>query len=336
MSKKKRFGVSEALTRGLTETISVVENNQAKFRNAIIPLSRIQLDPDNPRKLDITIEDIKTGLNSTDPMYTSKLQEYESITELAHTIENSGIINPIVVYRHFDNYRVVAGERRTLACILLEKNEIEARVYNDKPKGFELKLLQWVENTAREDLKLYERLENVQTMIEAYEQEHPDDKVTATKLSEITGLSLPQSSYYIAIINSSTKILDLIKAGYINNLDKAVFITKEKDNTIQQQLIDATISQKSLKELKNLQTQLHKVSPKIQPQVKTKTRGRTASRVNLGSTKKISVAKRIVDEVISKSKYVNYQKHFASIDWSDYKAASKAFRELIELLETEV
>ena len=27
MSKKKRFGISEALTRGLSETINVVENN---------------------------------------------------------------------------------------------------------------------------------------------------------------------------------------------------------------------------------------------------------------------------------------------------------------------
>ena len=40
MSKKKRFGVSEALTRGLTETINVVENNSGVFRNVILPLSR--------------------------------------------------------------------------------------------------------------------------------------------------------------------------------------------------------------------------------------------------------------------------------------------------------
>ena len=43
MSKKKRFGISEALTRGLSETINVVENNAGIFRNVVLPLSRIEL-----------------------------------------------------------------------------------------------------------------------------------------------------------------------------------------------------------------------------------------------------------------------------------------------------
>lgn len=47
MTKKKRFGISEALTRGLSETINVVENNAGIFRNVVLPLSRIELDPEN-------------------------------------------------------------------------------------------------------------------------------------------------------------------------------------------------------------------------------------------------------------------------------------------------
>ena len=41
MSKKKRFGISEALTRGLSETIHVVENNAGIFRHVVLPFSRI-------------------------------------------------------------------------------------------------------------------------------------------------------------------------------------------------------------------------------------------------------------------------------------------------------
>ena len=59
MSKKKRFGISEALTRGLSETINVVENNSGVFRNVILPLSRIELDPENPRKLAIDLADVR-------------------------------------------------------------------------------------------------------------------------------------------------------------------------------------------------------------------------------------------------------------------------------------
>src|SRR3990167_7297971 len=157
MSKRKRFGVSQALTRGLSETIDVVENNAGVFRNVILPLSRIELDPDNPRKLAVSLEDIQQGINKGDAALSQKLAEVEKLKELAETIKTSGVINPIVVYKRGEHYRVVAGERRCLASILAGKQEIDARVFNEKPKGFELKLIQWIENTAREDLTLDER-----------------------------------------------------------------------------------------------------------------------------------------------------------------------------------
>src|SRR5688572_15169960 len=182
MTKKKRFGVSQALTRGLSETIHVVENNAGIFRNVILPLSRIELDPDNPRKLAISLSDVQNGLNKNDEGYDRKFTELEKLQELAHTIESSGVINPIVVYKRGEAYRVVAGERRCLASILAGKNEIDARVFNEKPKEFELKLVQWIENTAREDLSLDERMGNIRDILSAY-QGRPDQKeVTATVL----------------------------------------------------------------------------------------------------------------------------------------------------------
>ena len=105
------------------------------------------------------------GLDRNDPLYERKLEELEKLKELAITIESSGVINPIVVYKRGEVYRVVAGERRSLASILAGKNEIEARVFNEKPKGFELKLIQWIENTAREDLTLDERIGNIREII---------------------------------------------------------------------------------------------------------------------------------------------------------------------------
>ena len=72
MSKKKRFGVSQALTRGLSETINVVENNVGTFRHVVLPLSRIELDPDNPRKLLVSLEDVRHGLNKSDLLFEKK------------------------------------------------------------------------------------------------------------------------------------------------------------------------------------------------------------------------------------------------------------------------
>src|SRR4029079_10980200 len=118
MSKKKRFGISEALTRGLSETINVVENNAGTYRNVVLPLSRIELDPDNPRKLEIDLADVRAGIRPDDPTFTAKQEELERLKELAHTIKTSGVINPVVVYKSGEVYRVVAGERRCLASII--------------------------------------------------------------------------------------------------------------------------------------------------------------------------------------------------------------------------
>ncbi len=88
MTKKKRFGISEALTRGLSETINVVENNTGTYRNVVLPLSRIELDPDNPRKLAIDLKDVRLGIRPDDPLYQRKCDELERLKELAHTIKN--------------------------------------------------------------------------------------------------------------------------------------------------------------------------------------------------------------------------------------------------------
>ena len=247
MTKKKRFGISEALTRGLSETINVVENNTGMYRNIVLPLSRIELDPENPRKLAIDLLDIREGIRPDDTRYQQKQEELDKLKELAHTIQTSGIINPVVVYKNGELYRVVAGERRCLASILAGKQEIEARVFNEKPRTFELKMIQWVENTAREDLTLDERLGNVRDLIHEYKVQHDGIDVTATLLKNMTGLSLSQTTYYLSALNAPEDVHLQIKNGNIRNLDKAAFLSGIASVEMRQQAIAACIDGASLK-----------------------------------------------------------------------------------------
>lgn len=335
MSKKKRFGISEALTRGLSETINVVENNAGIFRNMIVPLSRIELDPDNPRKLAIDLADIRQGIRPDDPLYSQKQQELEKLKELAHTIKSNGIINPVVVYKLGEFYRVVAGERRCLASILAGKQEVEARIFNEKPKSFDLKLIQWVENTAREDLTLDERLDNVREIIREYQIIHGPVTMSATILKNITGLSLSQTTYYLAAINAPKDLQVEIKNGTIRNLDKAALIASVDSEDVRKHVINACISGSSLKELRHLINHQDSVK-KTKLDLITSKRGRTALKVNLGSTRNIDVIKTIVDLVLTQEPYDKYADIFSQINWSDLRQASKAFRKFIEILEVEM
>ena len=336
MSKKKRFGISEALTRGLTETIHVVENNAGVFRNIVLPLSRIELDPDNPRKLNITLEDVREGIRPEDPMVQIKQEELSRLKELAHTIKSSGVINPIVVYKNGESYRVVAGERRSLASILAGKQEIEARVFNEKPKGFDLKLIQWIENTAREDLTLEERLGNVQEIINEYQTQNKVDSVTATTLKEITGLYLSQTTYYLAALNAPADVQAGIKDGSIRNLDKAALLAGVKADDIREQAIHACQDGASLKELRAVVNQKKVIATKAKAPIKVSSRGRAATKVNMGSTQQTAVIREIVDSVVSKDQYGKYADVFSNVNWSDLKQTTKAFRKLVELLELEM
>lgn len=334
MSKKKRFGISEALTRGLSETINVVENNSGVFRNVILPLSRIDLDPENPRKLAIDLSDVRQGIRPDDPAYQRKQEELEKLKELAHTIKSSGVINPIVVYKRGELYRVVAGERRCLASILANKQEIEARVFNEKPKGFDLKLIQWIENTAREDLTLDERLGNVREIIREYQLQHGHVEINATVLKNITGLSLSQTTYYLAALNAPQDVQRQIQNGNIRNLDKAALIAGIVSPEVRSQAIDACVNGSSLKELRSIINQ-QKLLKKNRKTLQTSSRGRATAKVNMGSTLNTEVVKTIVDCVVAHKEYDKYLDIFSRVDWMDLRQATKAFRKLIELLEVE-
>ncbi len=336
MTKKKRFGVSQALSRGLSETINVVENNSGIFRNTILPLSRVELDPDNPRKLAITLSDVSQGIEKNDPLYVRKNAELERLQELAATIESSGVINPIVVYKRSELYRVVAGERRCLASILAGKHEIEARVYNEKPKGFELKLIQWIENTAREDLTLEERINNIQDIITEYQHQYPDTHLTATFLKTITGLSLPQATYYLAVLNAPEDVKHHIERGNIRSLDKAAIICAIDSEEIRTEALQACIDGCSLKELRKIVARSKQVM-KQQAAMNTHSakRGRTVSRINMGFTLNTNVVQTLVESVVNRIEYKKYAHIFTNIDWAHLDQTSRAFKKLIEILEHE-
>lgn len=335
MTKKKRFGISEALTRGLSETINVVENNLGMYRNIVLPLSRIELDPENPRKLAVDLMDIRQGIRPDDLQYQRKQDELERLKELAHTIKTSGVINPVIVYKLGEFYRIVAGERRCLASILAGKQEIEARVFNEKPKGFDLKLIQWIENTAREDLSLDERLGNVHEIIKEYQQQHGEVEVTATLLKNITGLSLSQTTYYLAALNAPADVKLQIQNGNIRNLDKAALLANVTSQDIRSQAIQACVNGSSLKELRSIIGQQKQLN-KNRVSLKTTTRGRATAKINMGTTMKTEVVKTIVDCVVNKKQYDKYMDMFSQVNWMDMRQTTKAFRKLIEILEIEM
>ena len=108
MKKKKVLG------RGLSSFISdeevLINNENSKNTDQLyLPIEYIKPNPDQPRKY----------FNS------------EELQELARTISDKGILQPLLVIKKSnDNYIIVAGERRWRAAQLAQIHEIPVIVKN--------------------------------------------------------------------------------------------------------------------------------------------------------------------------------------------------------------
>jgi ParB family chromosome partitioning protein len=135
-----------------------------------LPLSRIRLDPRQPRKA----------------------IDQEKLEELAQSIQQHGLLQPITVRKDLesDDYIVVAGERRYRAHQLLGRERIEAIIRRADPtNAFEIAL---IENLQREDLTPLEEAAGYARLIEefGYTQEQVAEKVGKARTTVTSILSL--------------------------------------------------------------------------------------------------------------------------------------------------
>jgi ParB family chromosome partitioning protein len=101
------------------------------------------------------------------------------LSELAESIREVGLMQPIVVRRSGDIYQIVAGERRWRSHKMIELATIKAVVV--ECSDADMAVLALVENVSRDDLSDYE----VATSLRQTEKEFPDRK----RMAEALGMS---------------------------------------------------------------------------------------------------------------------------------------------------
>ena len=335
MAKRKTFGIGSALTSALQQTISAASDYSGKLQLEAIPLHKIEMDPKNPREMAITAEDLKQGLSSQDPFFARKEQEKEALETMSFSIKERGVLNPVIVYRFGDKYRLVAGERRTLASYLAGQTDIPARILDKRPDEFELRQLQWIENIERKDLKLGERLNNLSMMMEAYVEKTGKElkQITGTEISEIIGCSQRQGRAYNLVLNASQELKAHIYADRISNLEKAAFIASH-DISEQGPLINAVLHGDSLDSLKGLK-KMNTKKP-IVSTVKSKRKGRPSTTIHLGTTTSPKVAKVIFDSILKNPIVRPANNLDRSLNWLDHDSINQSFKLLIRFLEESV
>jgi ParB family transcriptional regulator, chromosome partitioning protein len=113
------------------------------------------------------------------PWQPRRVFNEEKLAELAESIREVGLMQPIVVRRVDEQYQIVAGERRWRAHKMLGLDTVKAVV--SECSDADMAVLAMVENISRDDLSDYE----IGLSILRTEKEFPDRK----RLAEALGLS---------------------------------------------------------------------------------------------------------------------------------------------------
>jgi len=96
----------------------------------------------------------------------------ESFKALMESINNRGVLEPVLVTQKDDKYLLLCGERRFLAAQKLRHETIPARIVNAVTEKDEILAIQLVENLQREDLNPIDQAKGILAYIQA---KHPNN-----------------------------------------------------------------------------------------------------------------------------------------------------------------
>lgn len=142
------------------------------------------------------------------PYQPRKTFDEEALKELAHSIEQSGVFQPIIV-RQSDvkGYEIIAGERRFRASKIAGKETIPAIVREfDEEAMMQIALL---ENLQREDLTSLEEAE-------AYEMLMTNLKLTQVELAERLGKSRPYIANHLRLLALPKEVKELLQTDQLS------------------------------------------------------------------------------------------------------------------------
>ncbi len=204
---------------------------------------------------------VKTSQIKPNPFQPREDFDPQSIEELAQSIKEKGIIQPLLVRRKGDYYELIAGERRFRAVNSLNIKEVPIIVKDVTDQdSLELAL---IENIQRQGLNPIEEAHAYQYLIDKFQ-------VTQEKISDGLGKSRASVANILRLLKLPQEIQQEIKKGRISFAHGRVLLETEDVNQ-QRRLAHEVISKDlSVRELENLMKARRPRS--IRPRLKQTTR----------------------------------------------------------------
>ncbi|WP_314517383.1 ParB/RepB/Spo0J family partition protein [uncultured Streptococcus sp.] len=185
----------------------------------------------------ISITDIQKN-----PYQPRKEFDREKLDELAQSIKENGIIQPIIVRQSpVIGYEILAGERRYRASLLAGLRSIPAVVKQLSDQ--EMMVQSIIENLQRENLNPIEEARAYESLVEK--------GFTHAEIADKMGKSRPYISNSIRLLSLPEQILSEVKNGKLSQAHarSLVGLNKEQQDYFFQRIIEEDISVRKLEAL---------------------------------------------------------------------------------------
>ena len=166
------------------------------------------------------------------PAQPRKVFRQESLEELAESIRQHGILQPLSVRRIGTAYELIAGERRLRAAQLAGLTEIPCIVMtmDDRESG----MAAMVENLQRQDLDFVEEARGISYLMEKW-------SLSQDQMAKIMGKSQSAVANKLRILRHSSQVLDALRAANLTERHARALL--KIPNEQQKMAAIATISQ---------------------------------------------------------------------------------------------
>ena len=181
MVRKMKTG----LGKGLDMLIPTAPEEEALRTLQVLKISQVEPNRNQPRKQ----------------------FDQEALEELAGSIKQYGIIQPIIVSKKEDYYEIIAGERRWRAAKLAGLKEIPVVIKDYSEK--EIAEISLIENIQRENLNPIEEAQAYKTLIEEYD-------LTQEELSERISKSRTQIANTMRLLKLHEDVQKMLTTGVLS------------------------------------------------------------------------------------------------------------------------
>lgn len=153
---------------------------------------------------------IRTAMIEPNPNQPRKTFDQAALDELAASIVENGLLQPILV-REIQNgyYRIIAGERRWRACKQAEITEIPCLIRNDLDDR-QIAEVALIENIQRRDLNAIEEAQAYRALITEY-------NLTQREVAEKVGVSRENVANILRLLDLPADVAEFVAEGRLSS-----------------------------------------------------------------------------------------------------------------------